>query len=40
MKVLIAEDDSASRMALRAVLQKWDHEVVVAEDGNQAWEPL
>ena len=40
MKVLIAEDDSASRMALRAVLQKWDHEVVVAEDGNQAWELL
>ncbi|MHC4106333.1 MAG: response regulator [Planctomycetota bacterium] len=40
MKVLIAEDDSASRMTLRAILQKWGHEVVVAEDGNQAWELL
>jgi C4-dicarboxylate-specific signal transduction histidine kinase len=40
MKVLIAEDDSASRMALRAILQKWGHEVIVAADGNQAWELL
>jgi signal transduction histidine kinase len=40
MKVLIAEDDSASRMALRAILRKWGHEVIVAEDGNQAWELL
>ncbi len=40
MKILIAEDDSASRMALKAILQKWGHEIVVAEDGNQAWEIL
>jgi C4-dicarboxylate-specific signal transduction histidine kinase len=40
MKVLIAEDDSASRMALMAILRKWGHEVIVAEDGNQAWELL
>lgn len=40
MKVLIAEDDSASRMALKITLQKWGHEVIVAEDGSQAWELL
>lgn len=40
MKVLIAEDDSASRMALKTTLQKWGHEVIVAEDGNEAWELL
>ncbi|MBN1806863.1 MAG: response regulator [Sedimentisphaerales bacterium] len=40
MKILIAEDDSASRLTLKAILQKWGHEVVVAEDGNQAWEAI
>lgn len=40
MKILIAEDDSASRMTLQAIFKKWGHEVLVAEDGNQAWEIL
>jgi C4-dicarboxylate-specific signal transduction histidine kinase len=40
MKILIAEDDSASRLTLKAILQKWGHEVIEAEDGNQAWEIL
>jgi C4-dicarboxylate-specific signal transduction histidine kinase len=40
MKILIAEDDSASRLTLKAILQKWGHEILVAEDGNQAWEIL
>lgn len=40
MKILIAEDDPASRMALKTILQKWGHEIVVAGDGNHAWKIL
>jgi two-component system NtrC family sensor kinase len=40
MKVLIAEDDLASRLALKVNLQKWGHEVVEAQDGDQAWQLL
>jgi len=38
MKILIAEDDATCRQALQAMLEKWGHEVVVASDGNNAWE--
>lgn len=40
IKVLIAEDDSASRRLLQALLERWDYDVVVASDGAQAWEAL
>jgi len=40
MKVLIAEDDTASRIVLQNHLQKWGYEVVAAEDGNKAWEMI
>lgn len=40
MKILIAEDDPASRIVLKTILQKWGHEIVVAQDGNQAWQIL
>ena len=40
MKVLIAEDDKTSRHVLESVLEKWGYEVVVAEDGTQAWQVL
>ncbi len=40
MKILIAEDDPTLRMTLKAILQKWGHEIIVAEDGNQAWKIL
>ena len=40
MKVMIAEDDRTSRFLLRSFLQKWGYEVVVAEDGDQAWQML
>lgn len=40
MKILVAEDDSASRMTLEAILKKWGHEILVAEDGNRAWNIL
>jgi two-component system, NtrC family, sensor kinase len=38
MKVLVADDEAISRKLLSNYLQKWGHEVVVAEDGAQAWE--
>jgi two-component system NtrC family sensor kinase len=37
MKVLIAEDDGVSQRILRAYLEKWGYEVVVACDGDEAW---
>ncbi len=40
MKVLIADDDSMTRIALRKNLQKWGYEVVQAKDGLEAWEAL
>ncbi|HSR50893.1 MAG TPA: diguanylate cyclase [Acidobacteriota bacterium] len=40
MKILIAEDDRVSRRILSKYLEKWGYQVVVAEDGDQAWEIL
>jgi diguanylate cyclase (GGDEF)-like protein len=40
MRILIAEDDSTSRMLLTRVLGKWGHDVVATENGAQAWEAL
>jgi len=40
MKVLIAEDDPVSKGLLTATLTKAGYEVVVAEDGEQAWRLL
>jgi DNA-binding response OmpR family regulator len=37
MKILIAEDDHISRKLLRLTLQQLGHEVLVAEDGAEAW---
>ncbi|MGE5390359.1 MAG: GGDEF domain-containing protein [Deltaproteobacteria bacterium] len=38
MKVLVADDDTISRMVLRNLLIKWGYEPVEAVDGLQAWE--
>jgi len=38
MKVLIADDDLVSRLLLEGYLQKWNYEIVVAKDGEEAWE--
>jgi phosphoserine phosphatase RsbU/P len=38
MRVLIAEDDGASRTILAAQLKKLGYEVLEAEDGIRAWE--
>ena len=40
MKLLIAEDDSISRRMLQAFLVKWGYQVVVATQGDEAWEIL
>jgi sigma-B regulation protein RsbU (phosphoserine phosphatase) len=38
MRILLAEDSTASRFLLRRAVQELGHECVVAEDGERAWE--
>ncbi len=38
MRILIAEDDSVSRMILRRAVEKLGHECLAAADGTEAWE--
>jgi phosphoserine phosphatase RsbU/P len=38
MKILFADDDSVSRVILTARLKKMGHDVIVAEDGGEAWD--
>jgi two-component system, cell cycle response regulator len=38
LKVLIAEDDTISRMILKRAVEKFGHECLAAEDGEKAWE--
>ena len=40
MKVLIADDDPLWRILLRQNVHKWGYEVVIAENGQQAWDIL
>ena len=40
MRVLIADDSSMSRTLLRNTLMRWGYEVIVAENGAQAWDVL
>ncbi|HTV55450.1 MAG TPA: diguanylate cyclase [Terriglobia bacterium] len=40
MRILIAEDDPVSRRVLQAHLTKWGYEVVVTNDGVEAWSVL
>lgn len=37
-KILIAEDDPVSRITLQKVLEKLGYDVIIAVDGDQAWE--
>ncbi|MBA3357718.1 MAG: response regulator [Pyrinomonadaceae bacterium] len=37
MRILIAEDDSVSRLVLTTNLVSWGHEVVTAVNGRDAW---
>lgn len=38
LRVVVAEDDAASRHLLQHFLRQWGFECEVASDGNQAWE--
>ena len=40
MKILIADDKSVFRSLLEETLANWGYKVVVANDGNQAWQAL
>lgn len=40
MKVLIADDDTITRVALGKLLEKWGYDIVQARDGCKAWELL
>jgi DNA-binding response OmpR family regulator len=40
MKVLIAEDDVVSRRVLEVMVARWGYEVVLAGDGEAAWQIL
>ncbi len=40
MKVLVAEDERVSARQLEAVLTMWGYDVVMASNGNAAWEVL
>lgn len=37
MKILIAEDDTPSRLMLQSLLTKWGYNVTSAKDGDEAW---
>jgi diguanylate cyclase (GGDEF)-like protein len=40
MRILIAEDSATGRMLLRHTLETWGHELVIANDGDEAWQIL
>lgn len=40
MRILLAEDDTTTRMILTSMLSKFGYQVVPAVDGNEAWEIL
>ncbi len=40
MKVLIADDDPLNLKIIRTFLEKWEYEVMVAQDGAEAWNIL
>jgi sigma-B regulation protein RsbU (phosphoserine phosphatase) len=40
MKILVADDDRIIRRMLEVMLSEWGHEVVLAANGNHAWDIL
>lgn len=40
VKILVADDDSVTRLLLKSHLIRWGHEVVECSDGAEAWEIL
>lgn len=39
-RVLIADDDTPTRMLLRAAISQWGYDVIEAKDGDEAWQLL
>jgi sigma-B regulation protein RsbU (phosphoserine phosphatase) len=40
MRILIADDDPLTRLKLETILRRRGHEVIVAQDGEEAWQVL
>lgn len=40
MKILVADDSATSRRLIETMLTSWGYEVILANDGNEAWEVL
>lgn len=40
MRILIADDDTPTRILLRAAVSQWGYEVIEAADGEEAWNIL
>lgn len=40
MRILVADDDTVTRLLLKSHLNQWGHDVVLCSDGAQAWELL
>ncbi len=40
MKILVADDEAVSRCILQSMLLEWGYEVIVARDGEEAWNIL
>ena len=40
MRILVADDDAATRRLVQKTLSKCDYEVLSCSDGSQAWERL
>lgn len=40
LKLLIADDDTPTRILLRAAILQWGYEVIEAKDGEEAWQIL
>ncbi len=40
MRILVADDDPAYRSLMESLLTEWNYDVMLACDGNEAWEVL
>ncbi|MBW1972101.1 MAG: response regulator, partial [Deltaproteobacteria bacterium] len=40
MRILVVDDDKDIRLFLSKILNKWGHKVVLASNGEEAWEIL
>jgi DNA-binding response OmpR family regulator len=40
LRILISDDDAASRLLLETTLTRWGYEVLVTSDGEQAWQAI